>query len=129
MKKFLAIVLLVLPLTACNDGFSEMDWRYLPGAGGGGGGAPAPAQPAPGYSNGQPLAPGVHKMLEDPEAEAVNDSEEVWATTQEDAERRCEEIAAQRTSQGGTLVTVQGVSRVNSKKFFCQFRAETGGRN
>ncbi|MBW4581804.1 MAG: hypothetical protein KME42_19730 [Tildeniella nuda ZEHNDER 1965/U140] len=123
MKRlFIVLGLLSLTLTACGDGSGEGQmWSEITRNVGGAAGASKAASQAP--------ATGAAKMLEDPDAETVNDSEEVWATTQEEAERRCAEIAAQRTNQGGTLVTVQGVSRVSSKRFFCQFRAETGGRN
>lgn len=95
MRKLIAISLLVLPLTACNDGFSEMDWRYLPGAGAGGSGGsvPAPAQPAPGS---QAPGTGAAKMLQDPEAESGTDSDYVWASSPEQAQQMCDLMAANR---------------------------------
>lgn len=132
MIKFLAIVLLVLPLAACNDGFSEMDWRYLPGAGGAGGSggsvpAPAPAQPAPGYSNGQPLAPGADRMpmLQDPEGNLQDNGIEVKANSQQEAENLCQDIAASQ-SDPWTIVKCLGcrLRTMTTGKYICTLRTE-----
>jgi hypothetical protein len=87
-----------------------------------------PATPPPPAQSGQPS-----KMLENPDAEVVETSEEVWATDEAEATRKCEQIATTRTQEGGTLVTVQGrpqqVTRTPSKngtfKFVCRLRSET----
>jgi hypothetical protein len=71
-------------------------------------------------------------MLEDPEAEFDEESEEIWATSQADADSKCQKMAKNRTKEGGTLVTVQGKaeqktsrpSSTGSYKFVCRFRVE-----
>ncbi|NJO74954.1 MAG: hypothetical protein HC833_15030 [Leptolyngbyaceae cyanobacterium RM1_406_9] len=74
----------------------------------------------------------TYPMLEDPEAEFEEASEEIWATSQADADSRCQKMAENRTKEGGTLVTVQGKaeqrtsrpSSTGSYKFVCRFRVE-----
>lgn len=71
-------------------------------------------------------------MLEDPEAESTDTVEEVWAVTADAARRKCEFIAAVRTQEGGTLVTVQGKpqqltctpSKNGTYRFLCHLRGE-----
>ena len=109
MRRHLLSFCLLMTLTACGGGTGEMDWfRYAPG--GAGTIQPTPAQPAQGY-NGQPLAPGIHR-IDDPDQPIEGYTiDYVWADTPEIAERKCKDIAAaaglsfngvRRTSRNGS---------------------------
>ena len=139
MRKFVLIgtaIVLTVGLNSCYEG---TEYRPVPvGVPAGEANLPSrtypparPAQPAtppPPAQVGQPS-----KMLEDPDAQVVETSEEVWATDEAEATRKYEQIANTRTQEGGTLVTTQGrpqqITRTSSKngtfKFVCRLRSET----
>jgi hypothetical protein len=65
-------------------------------------------------------------MLENPDAETVQTSEEVWANSEGEAMEKCQKIAESRTREGRTLVTVQGIpQKVFKGRYVCTFRGET----
>lgn len=72
------------------------------------------------------------QMLEDPEAEVEESSFEVWASSQEEADRKCQAVADNWTEKGGTVVTVQGKAQQQTTrrssngqyKFTCTLRSE-----
>lgn len=95
------------------------------------GGFSAPSRPAPlRTAQPKPSAPSM-PMIDNPDAEAENDSEIVWATDEYEAQRKCEEIARSRSDRRA-IVTVQGkpqrltqtASRYGSYKFLCTLRIE-----
>ncbi len=85
-----------------------------------GGGVSAPANP----SNSRPLAPGPHKMLQDPEENLEDLAIEIKADSEAEAIRRCNQSALNR-SQGGVIATCLGCNRrTQSGKFICTIRLE-----
>ena len=122
------IIGLLIPLVGCvsNEGI-PVSVPPLPAAGNS---APVsrPVSPAQ-----KPLAPvRPMPMIENPDAETEEDTQEVWATNEAEAAAKCEQIAQNRTQEGGTLVTVQGKpqrmtmnpSRNGTYRFTCRFRIE-----
>lgn len=76
-------------------------------------------------------------MLQDPEAESEEWSDEVWASNQDDADRKCQEMADNATRRGGKVVTTLGKAQMvispkpstkgkssTDGKFACQFKSE-----
>lgn len=113
--KRIAALLLLLTLTACSEG----EFRIAPPVPAGGGSAPA--RPA----DSRPLAPGPHKMLQDPEENLEDIAIEIKADSQEEAVSQCTREAENR-SQGGAVVTCLGCNRrTRSGKFICTIRVET----
>jgi hypothetical protein len=121
-------------LAGCEPG----DLKWIP-AGGGSGYAPAPPAgtvarpPAPAVRpSATPFAPDVYAMMENPDAEINTSAEEVWATSEEEAQAKCQRLAQRMTKEGGTLVTVQGKpqkvtvrpSKHGNYKYVCQLRSE-----
>lgn len=66
-------------------------------------------------------------MLEDPEAESEEWSQEVWADSEEQAVRICQTIADNATKRSRTVVTVLGLPQKlgQGRKYVCRFRGET----
>jgi hypothetical protein len=135
MKQLWAIALL-LPLVGCVQERSPV---WIPSdiapLFGGGGSAPAPARPAPGY-NGQPLAPSADSlpMLQDPDAQKQEWTEDLWASNQDTAESRCQEIADRESAKGNPTVQLgrpfqvyQKPSKYGDYLFKCQFSTEVIG--
>lgn len=104
-----------LGLTACEP--SEL--RPVPTLPSGGGfSAPqVPAAPA------APLAPPL-AYTEDPETMTEDWEDYVWADNAQQATRKCNELAASYTAQGGTPVTVVRVRQTSQKglRWACVFR-------
>jgi hypothetical protein len=66
-------------------------------------------------------------MLDDPESQAEEWTQEVTANDETDATRRCERIALNATEKSGKLVTLLGKPQRKSKsgtKWVCFFRGE-----
>lgn len=76
-------------------------------------------------------------MLQDPEAKSEEWSDEIWASSQEEADRACQLKADMATEEGKTVVTVQGKAQMlirpkpgkggkpgTDGKFTCRFRSE-----
>jgi hypothetical protein len=114
--KRIAALLLLLTLTACGEG----EFRIAPPIPAGGGSAPA--RPA----DSRPLAPGPHKMLQDPEENLSEDTIQVTANSDDEAHRTCEQIAANR-SDPSTIVECVGCQKrtKTTGKYVCTLRIET----
>jgi hypothetical protein len=76
-------------------------------------------------------------MLQDPDAQSEEWSDEVWARDQEEADRKCQWMADNATQKGGKVVVTQGAAQMVTKPkpatkgkpavdglFVCQFRSE-----
>jgi hypothetical protein len=76
-------------------------------------------------------------MLQDPDAQSEEWSDEVWARDQEEADRKCQWMADNATQKGGKVVVIQGKAQMVTKPkpatkgkpavdglFVCQFRSE-----
>jgi hypothetical protein len=76
-------------------------------------------------------------MLENPDAESEEWTDEVWAANQDAADRACQDKADAASREGGTVVTVQGNAQMvisprpgkggksgTNGKFVCRFRSE-----
>lgn len=65
-------------------------------------------------------------MLNDPEAQSEEWSQEIFADNEAQALRKCELIAQQATEEGGTVVTVLGKPQRQgrTRKWICYFRSE-----
>lgn len=109
--QFVAIAVLVAAgLVAC-DPIGE---PTLSGNSGGGGaiviGSSASSGKAGSAGTGAPMAPyvaeNIQPMMQDPEAEAEEWTEEVWADNEAQAMRKCQAIAEGVTSSGSVTVVV-----------------------
>lgn len=111
-----AMLFAIFALTGCEP--SELNPAGgVPFMGGGNSGS----YTAPVQTPAKKLAP----MLQDPEAESVETSEEVWADNEADAAQKCQQIAEIRTREGRTVVTVQDRPQLVFKgRFVCSFRGE-----
>jgi hypothetical protein len=116
MNKFLAI--LALLLAGCEP--SELRFAPIAPIGGGGSSAPAPARPAA-----TPLAPGAHRMMQDPEAQEDSGIQVIASSTTQ-ANNRCEEIA-RNLSDRQTIVTCLGCRQrtKTNNKYICTIRTES----
>lgn len=123
MKKWLAVALL-FSITACETG----EFR-VPMPIGGGDAAPVrePVQPV------QPDLPGTaaSKMLQDPDAQKQEWTEDLWAANQTTAENRCQEIANRESQKGNPTVQLgkptqvyQNPSKYGDYLFRCRFQTE-----
>lgn len=65
-------------------------------------------------------------MLDDPESQSEEWSQEIFAENEAQALRKCELIAQQATEEGGTVVTVLGKpqQKGQTRKWICCFRSE-----
>ena len=107
MKRLIPLLLLIL--TACGEG----EFRIAPPVPAGG--DSAPSRPA----DSRPLAPGPHKMLNDPEKEEwVTDEERILADTPDEAQRKCRQLAEER---GLELQDIKPPSRSGGKRYVCKF--------
>ena len=144
MMKYLPIAIaLTFGLTGCSGGL------YGDGISDQGRGAMAPAVPfvphiVDGYGNPAPELQSTPNpsaqtmpMLQDPEAESEEWSDEVWANSQEEADQACQAKADMATEEGRSVVTVIGKAQMRvspkpakgnksgtSGKFVCRFRSE-----
>lgn len=112
----LGSVVLLLAIAGC--GGTEM--RPVPVIpGGGGGSAPsAPAVPA------QPAVPAAtQKMLQDPEGDLEDNAIVIYANSQAEAERKCQEVAKNYTNSTGV---VQCIGCVKSTKTTGQYVCTIG---
>ncbi len=65
-------------------------------------------------------------MIDDPEGQAEEWTQEVFADSEEEADRKCQTIAANATEEGRTVVIVLGnPQKVGRRKYICRFRGET----
>ena len=86
-----------------------------------GGSQPAPRAPT---APDQPMAPPAMGYTEDPEAETEEWEDYVWADDAAQAQRKCEQLAATYTQQGGSAVTVVRVTRGRQRgsRWICTFK-------
>lgn len=128
MNKLL-ILLALLPLSGC---VGEGDVFPVPFPAGGGGGysapAPAPARPAPQAS---PVAPGAHKMLNDPEAREEPMSDYVWASDSAEADRLCRRMAERWGVRYDSVREANSwTNKAGKRRYTCYFtRFVEGGSN
>lgn len=112
----LALMGLGVVLTACEP--SEL--RPVPALPTGGGYSVPRTPTAPD----QPMAPPAMGYTEDPEAETEEWEDYVWADDAAQAQRKCEQLAATYTQQGGSAVTVARVTRGSQRgsRWICTFK-------
>jgi hypothetical protein len=123
-----AIALTLSGCVGASDGV-----RYAVPAGAGGYNAPAQPNYAPAAPMAPPYVPPTnHQMMEDPEAQTEETPLEVWAANENEAARKCQQAAESWTSEGGTVVTVQGRPQQKTSNpspdgkflFICRLRSE-----
>lgn len=114
-RLFSVSVLVLLPLFAME----ECNRPMVPVPVGGGG--YAPSQPI----QQQPLAPGVDRMMQDPE-ETFDESISVYADSLADAQRRCENIAQTRSRDAiTTCLGCRLMTTPRTGRYACTLRTES----